>query len=235
MSKPNHKAKGWYGHPNAHALASQGIKTTAKAKPSSMGEGLALVNTFLSLGAGGRLRADAFAKMKEYNDEVSNKTEWIADLDMNDDGEIVISDVQFSKKVDESQMNWNEDVTHKDSYPDPDHCVGYIHSHPPTVDPRPSAQDFILALTVDDLRLEANKQQHPQTMFGVVTADKVKFFAVAPKGATKRWVDKLKAVQNKNYSVQENDKYFSELENVKDEMKANGILEESEWMPIGEE
>ncbi|KXB05207.1 hypothetical protein AKJ51_05245, partial [candidate division MSBL1 archaeon SCGC-AAA382A20] len=102
MTKPNHKAKGWRGDPTRHALSSHGISTTAKAKEkdesSSMGQGLAMINTALSLlsfGAGGRLRPDAYARINEYNEHSDYKTEWIADLDRNEDGEIVLSDPRF--------------------------------------------------------------------------------------------------------------------------------------------
>lgn len=233
-------SKGWYGDPERHRMSALGIKSTvpkALAKDKSgmnIDQTLNLLNTDISLlgMAGGRkLTPEAYAKVKELNNDVPDR-EWIADLDIDHDDDIVLSDTRISDKVDESQMEWNHDITDTDPYPDPEHCIGYIHSHPPAVDPRPSAQDFILALTIDDLRLESNKDKHPGTMFGVVTTDKVKFFTVIPKGNIDKWMNKLKSVQNKNYSVQDNDKYFDELEEIKDDMRAQGVLKETEWMDL---
>ncbi len=211
------KGRGWWGHPYSHAVASRGHKLKSKGKTGLILKSLmSLENTVDS--AFGR------QKIKEMNARAKGK-EWIADLDMYN-GEIIINDERFSNHDNESTMNWNEHITNDDRHPDPENCVGYIHYHPPSVYETPTAQDYILALSIHQRRNLNNKNKHPPTIFVTTTDDEYKEVRVCPKSENiKEYLTKLSEVQN----IDDDQKYFKSLNNIKENMKQNGELIESDW------
>lgn len=218
--------KGWHGDSYKHALASHGVSLKSNSK-SVIIKSMQILNSAIEKTARGRIRE----KVEEANEEVNHKNEWIGDLDLNEDTEVVLTDIQQSDEPDESELNWNNDITHKDPYPDPEHCIGYLHYHPPSVDPRASVQDFILALTIHEMRSDKNKEKHPETIFGVVTDDKTKYYAINPDDS-EQTKELFKSIQNKNYDTSENHKYFEDLRTTLDELKSKGHIKETDWEAI---
>lgn len=104
---------------------------------------------------------------------ISNGKEWIAELNMIN-GEIIIDDIQVSHEINHSYLHWDRDDESKN--------VGYIHYHPPTIIPEFSAQDFVLAMNIHELR--HNKEHYPYTIMGLVYPDgdklKTRIYAINP-------------------------------------------------------
>ena len=228
--------KGWYGEPVRHGLASRGIKTSTKEDKSinKIGDFLDDLNlkNLYHLAALG-IRTDERLKLSDsktqeildLNERAEHEYEWIADLDIDEDGNIYINDEVISEEHDSADMNWQEHVT-ADDYADPEVCVGYIHYHPKTVDEKETAQDYILALTIDDLRDESNKDRFRPTVFGLVRDDWVKFYYLTPcvdsKVNYKKKLEKIRDTHtNGKISLKE---YFEKLDSVKEEMKDKNIL-----------
>lgn len=204
--------KGWFDQPQRHALASKGIQTANSLSQSKINQSREEIQHL----------SDCGRKQIKALIEKSDGNEWIADLDLHN-GEIMIYDEQISDKPDESVMNWDEHITQQQPHTDPEFNVGYIHYHPPVVDERPTAQDFILGLSVDKRRLDENKKRFEPTVFGLVTDDEIKFYYLTPKSEKQReeYIDKLKEIQDENLSDSE---YFGGLKEIKEEMKNDGIL-----------
>ena len=62
--------------------------------------------------------------------------------------------------------------------------MGYIHFHPKTLIPEFSAQDFVLAMEIHEIR--ENKDKYPYTIMGLVYPDdndnlKLRMYAINPK------------------------------------------------------
>lgn len=142
--------KGWSGEPYNHSLASKGISTkyryNAKGSPK------------LSVGLPPYMK-ERIKYLTELAEE--GKKEWIAELTLIN-GNIIIDDIQVSKKVDSSFLRWNQG--------DEINNIGYIHYHPANLIPEFSAQDFTLAINVHNLR--KNKKGRPYTIMGLVHPDK---------------------------------------------------------------
>lgn len=204
--------RGWFNDPYKHALASKGIQTANSLTQSKIDQSREEIK---HLSDCGRNEIKALIEKSDGN-------EWIADLDLHD-GEIMIYDEQISDKSDESIMNWDDSITRKEPETDPEFNIGYIHYHPPVVDERPTAQDFILGLSVDKRRLDENKERFEPTVFGLVTDDDIKFYYLTPKSEKQRekYLERLKGTQDENLT---NLEYFGKLKDIKDDMKRDGIL-----------
>jgi len=164
----------WKNESRKHSLARRGIKTASGIPPSKYST----------------IQSDGKSKLKiglpEYSKEqikylcqLAEGKEWIAELNMvNDD--ILIDDVQVSKEINHSYLRWNTG--------DEDYNVGYIHYHPKTLIPEFSAQDFVLALEIHEIR--QNKDKYPYTLMGLVYPDDndalhLRIYALNPNGNRK--------------------------------------------------
>jgi hypothetical protein len=139
----------WHFESRRHGLASKGIRTSdisptyhymANGKPA------------LKVGLPSYTRE----QLKSLNDLAAGK-EWIAEL-IAIKGVIFIDDVQISDTVDKSWLRWDKGDEKRD--------IGYIHFHPPGIIPEFSAQDFVLAMNVHNLR--TNRKDYPYTIMGLV-------------------------------------------------------------------
>lgn len=152
----------WEGDSRRHSLARKGVKTSkytvSKGKPK------------LKVG----LPSYSKEQIKHLSKLAQGK-EWIAELNMVN-GEILIDDIQVSKEINHSYLRWNKG--------DESHNVGYIHYHPKTLIPEFSAQDFVLALEIHEIR--ENKDKYPYTIMGLVYPDDkhklhLRMYAINPK------------------------------------------------------
>lgn len=240
------KSRGWEGESIRHALASKGIPTTISEGEESKGltiddiaSNFGLVNLY-HLTASGLATQDNLelsSEMKEtitnLNEEADYKYEWIADLDHGGD-QIYINDAVISDKTDESEMDWRENITQEEEergeQTDEDNCVGYIHYHPESVDKRPTAQDFILALSIDSMRNEYNKDRFRPTTFAVVRDDSVRFYFLTPPDEKREeYIQKFK-----NIDTRDKNEYFKKVENQIKKMKEEDILHETKDIKIQE-
>lgn len=221
----------WKNEPIRHSLARRGIPTTARGKDDSSFSTSNLLKTAVSLLGLGREEMPAYAKIKNFNAHANKRTEWIADLDLTPSGRIEMMNTQFSEKNDESNLDWNDQITNKDPYSDPERCIGYMHYHPSSVDEKFSAQDYILAMTIDKLRNQNNKERYSPTVMGVTTDDRAKFIAFEPNNPDDI-IEKFKEIQNKDYSPSENDKYFNDIGELKNKLRKSGQLKETDWLPL---
>ena len=139
--------KGWHRDSQKHALASKGIVT--KYQYSATGKPMLKVG----------LPSFTTEQIKTITNLADGK-EWIAEL-KELKSEIIIDDIQISDNLDESFLNWNSGDEIND--------IGYIHYHPKELIPEFSAQDFVLALTIHDMRV--NKDKYPYTLMGLVYPD----------------------------------------------------------------
>lgn len=181
-----------------------------------------------------KLSEDKSAILRALNEKAEHKYEWIADLDMvRHDGEwkIIVNDVNISDQIDLSEMTWRDDEdmvkdwegSHKT---DPEECVGYIHYHSSCVKPKYTAQDVILGLTIDGMREQDNKDRFRPTIVGLVTDDWVQFLYLTPTSKErKKYKEKLEKVQNDKMST---DEYFKQVSKIKEEMKNDKILYETD-------
>ncbi len=224
-------SKGWHGEPYRHSLASRGIKTTGKGKVDSSISKNHIKNPRFSLFLeNGELQDRHKYKIQELNERAQHKYEWIADLDVDENGDVFIADEQVSDKEDESELNWQDDVTNENRYPDmlPDeeNCVGYIHYHPSTVDERATAADFELALTLHHHREDDSKEKLPYTTFCVVTDEYAKFFFLNPSDEeeAEELHDSFKEIEQDAQDL-DTKQYFSKVKKLKDKMKSEGVLE----------
>ena len=224
----------WNDDSARHALASMGIKTTFKSDkkpPADKGGGLKVINLgFESMGLkDANLHEKSYELMKNLC-ERDPDSEWIADLDYYDNGNIVMNDHQATIRPDESQLFWNDYSPKDDPHNDPEFCIGFIHYHPPKVDERPSAQDFVLALTIDELRSKDNKKRYPETMFGVVIPGHVRLYSIKPdEGEHKVLKKRFEEIQCAELS---NDDYFNEVEELIEELTADDKIHVSGWFPL---
>ena len=145
----------WKGESRRHSLARKGIKTAKGIESPKYSVKTSEGKPKLKIG------------LPEYSREqikhlcqLADGKEWIAELNMVND-EILIDDVQVSKEINQSYLRWNTG--------DEDYNVGYIHYHPKTLIPEFSAQDFVLAMEIHDIR--ENKDKYPYTLMGLVYPD----------------------------------------------------------------
>lgn len=157
--------KGWHGNKQAHSLASRGIKS--KYQYSSSGK------PRLAIGL-----PDYTKERIKHITELADGKEWIAELKMLK-GDIIIDDIQISEIIDQSFLHWNTGDEETD--------VGYIHYHPPELIPEFSAQDFVLAINVHEMR--NNTEKYPYTLMGLVVPEKdglkTIIYAINPKKGRK--------------------------------------------------
>lgn len=227
-------ARGWSGDSARHALASKGIKTAfdKDKSPNTTQTPIEAINgEFKRLGlSNASLHEKSFEKIKELNKH-NPDAEWIADLDFYDNGNIVLNDFQVTMRPDESQLYWNDYASDDDPHSDPEYCIGYIHYHPPEVDKRPSAQDFVLALTIHGLRTDDNKKRSLYTMFAVVINNALKIYSIKVdnKEEVEDMKEKFQAIQDKNLPTVE---YFEETEKLMKKLEDEYKLVETGWLPI---
>ena len=158
--------KGWYGNKQKHSLASRGIKSKYQYKSSGKPK--------LAIGL------PSYTKERiGHLSELAQGKEWIAELKMMN-GDIIIDDIQISDTVDQSFLHWTTGDEETD--------VGYIHYHPAELIPEFSAQDFVLAINVHEMR--EHKDIHPYTLMGLVypLGDKLEIviYAINPKKGRKK-------------------------------------------------
>lgn len=155
----------WKGESRKHSLARKGIRTASKYSiKQSNGKP--------------KLKVGLPQYTKEqikYLCKLADGKEWIAELNITN-GDILIDDIQVSKEINHSYLNWNKG--------DESHNVGYIHFHPKTLIPEFSAQDFVLALEIHNIR--ENKETYPYTLMGLVYPDDndqlhTRIYALNPK------------------------------------------------------
>ncbi|MCK4545030.1 hypothetical protein KAU43_05785 [candidate division WOR-3 bacterium] len=159
---------GWKGESRRHSLSRKGIKTSKDNEKYKFIRGKGNPTLKIEL-------PDYTKKQIEHFSDLANREEWIAELDMVR-GDILIDDLQVSDEMDASYLRWNKGDESK--------CVGYIHYHPNTLVPEFSAQDFILAMEIHNVR--ENKAKYPYTLMGLVYPDEnddlhVRIFALNPK------------------------------------------------------
>lgn len=158
------KGKGWHDDSRRHSLSRKGIKTAKY----SMGKGKGKPKLKIGLPSYSKEQIKHISKLAQGK-------EWIAELNMVN-GDILIDDIQISKEINHSYLRWNKG--------DESHNVGYIHYHPKTLIPEFSAQDFILAMEIHEIR--ENKEKYPFTIMGLVYPDDdgklhLKMYAINPK------------------------------------------------------
>ena len=199
------KGKGWHKESRRHSLSSKGIKSTQKYKVSK-GKG----KTKLSIGL-----PEYSKDMIKHITELADGKEWIAELNVVK-GDIIIDDIQISEEIDHSYLRWNNG--------DEVHNVGYIHYHPETLIPEFSAQDFVLAFNIHDLR--ANKDEYPYTVMGLVYPDgdklKVKMYGVDPSKERVKEFEGLELVERDlkdKLECMEQKKELIRMENITGEIK----------------
>ena len=175
-------SRGWHNESQRHSLASRGIKTKSYVNPLT-----ARAPNHPKLRYPNEVLYDNnnLETIKQYARKTGDKIEWIADIDLKDDNEIIIEDGRFDGDEDESFLSWDPD--------DPGHSVGYIHSHPPVDFPWFSSTDFLLAIKVHDLRTNNNKQRCPWTYMGLVADGKLQFVAMKPRSGRKKQFEGLEA------------------------------------------
>jgi len=156
------KGNGWYNESHRHKLASMGIKTTYKYK----GSGKRKLQIMLP-----EYTKQQITHITKMADEGSK--EWIAELKVKN-GQIYMNDIQISQEVDHSYLHWDSGDELED--------VGYIHFHPKSLIPEFTAQDFVLAINVHNLR--KNKNIYPYTIMGLIYPTKkgyeIKMFGINP-------------------------------------------------------
>ena len=173
--------KGWRHEPVRHSLAARGIETKSYVQPlTARSEGVfGSANPWDILKQNGNL-----VTILEYLEKVNNEKEWISDMDLKEDGTIVIVDGQFNGSVIESFMSWDPD--------DPGHCIGYCHSHPPANFPWFSSTDYLLTMRLHDLRSSENKSRCPWTFMGLVAEGKFQLVAMKP---SRKWAKKFEGLE----------------------------------------
>jgi hypothetical protein len=139
----------WHFESRRHELASKGIRTSDISPTYNYS---AHGKPMLKVGLPSYTRE----KLKTLN-AVADGKEWIAEL-IAIKGVVFIDDVQISDTVDKSWLRWDKGDEKRD--------IGYIHFHPPGIIPEFSAQDFVLAMNVHELR--TNKKDYPYTIMGMV-------------------------------------------------------------------
>lgn len=230
------KGQGWHGDSFRHALASKGIPTTTQCNGLTIGEVMDDFNLrkLYHLTASGlateeplKLSDELSETIEDLNEEGEYKYEWIADLDYKD--QLYINDSVVSHKTDESELDWKDEISEEEEdrgeEADSDNCVGYIHYHPKSVDKRPTAQDFVLAFSIDKMRNEGNKEAFRPTTFGVVRDDHVRFFFLTPdEEQREEYGKRLNEIQE---SIKDKDTYFKKVEEEIDNMKDEDILHET--------
>ena len=183
--------KGWHGKKQAHSLASKGIKS--KYQYNSNGK------YKLAVGL-----PDYTRERVKHITDLSDGKEWIAELKMLK-SDIIIDDIQISESLDQSFLHWNVGDEETD--------VGYIHYHPPELIPEFSAQDFVLAINVHEMR--ENKEKYPYTLMGLVYPEKdelkIVIYGINPKSGRKSDFEGKMVVE-------------SDLKEVLDEMVENKEL-----------
>lgn len=164
------QGSGWHGESRKHSLARKGIKTAQGIESSKYTMKTTKGKPKLKVG------------LPEYSKEqikhlclLAEGKEWIAELNMIN-GDILIDDVQVSKEIDHSYLRWNDG--------DESSNVGYIHYHPKTLIPEFSAQDFVLAMEIHNIR--ENKKKYPYTLMGLVYPEEndqlsIRIYAINPK------------------------------------------------------
>lgn len=163
-------AIGWKGESRRHSLARKGVKTAKGITNSKYNVINSKGKPKLKIGL-----PDYSRDQIKHLCQLANGKEWIAELNMVN-GDILIDDIQVSKEVDHSYLRWNKG--------DESHNVGYIHFHPKTLIPEFSAQDFVLAIEIHDIR--GNKGNYPYTIMGLVYPDDndklhLRMYAINPK------------------------------------------------------
>lgn len=191
---------GWKGESRRHSLARKGIKTSKYNVIPSKGK------EKLQIGL-----PDYVREQIKHLSELSDGKEWIAELNMVN-GDILVDDIQVSKEINHSYLRWNEG--------DESHNVGYIHYHPKTLIPEFSAQDFVLAMEIHNIR--KNKEQYPYTLMGLVYPDDndklhLRIYAINPKK------DYKYLFENKEVTEKDLDKEINMLLQSKEMMKLNNI------------
>ena len=183
--------KGWHGKRQAHSLASKGIKSKYQYNSSGKPK--------LTVGL-----PDYTRERVKHITDLSDGKEWIAELKLLKE-DIIIDDIQISESLDQSFLHWNDGDEETD--------VGYIHYHPPELIPEFSAQDFVLAINVHEMR--KNKEKYPYTLMGLVYPEKDKLkiviYGINPKKGRKSDFEGKMVVE-------------SDLKDVLDEMVENKEL-----------
>ncbi len=234
--------RGWKNEPTRHGLASQGVKTTNKTENNQLTLGditddfnlrklYHLTATGLATKDDLSISSEMTDVINQLNTEADYEKEWIADLDYGKPY-IYINDSVISDKTDESELDWRETITNEEKErgeeTDPNNCIGYIHYHPKGVDKRPTAQDFILALNIDEMRNEDNKDRFRPTTFGVVRDDSLRFFFLTPSDEQRKELRK----KLQNIQMDSKEKYFERLKKVINNMKDKDILHETKDIKI---
>jgi len=175
MSK---KGGGWKNESQRHRMASMGISTTYKYK----GSGKRKLQIMLP-----EYTKKQISHITQMADEGSK--EWIAELKVKN-GQIYMDDIQISNEVDHSYLNWSTGDENED--------VGYIHFHPKSLIPEFTAQDFVLACNIHELR--KNKESYPYTIMGLIYPTKkgyeIRMYGVNPGEDRKNDFDGLIAVES---------------------------------------
>ncbi len=201
------KGSGYFGHSREHGLHRKGIPTHSKGIQNTK------YNVIKSKGKSKLtvgLPPYSKAQIKHISKLAEGK-EWIAELNMVN-GDILIDDIQVSKEINHSYLRWNKG--------DEAHNVGYIHYHPATLIPEFSAQDFVLAMEIHDIR--ENKHKYPYTIMGLVYPDKngklhLRMYAIKPKK------DHKKKFEGREVTERDLQKEIKMLIKNKELMKLNNI------------
>lgn len=191
----------WNQESHRHAMAAKGVKTKyiyrAHGNPK-----LAVALPSYS--------EERIKHITSLSDE--GQKEWIAEMIILN-GEVIIDDIRPSEILDKSNLHWTLGDDKRD--------VGYIHYHPPQLIPEFSAQDFVLAINVHNLR--TNKNKYPYTIMGLVYPDgnklKVRLYGIKPKQNRIKQFEGLVATESDMKETLEKMKKSGELICMKEAIK----------------
>jgi len=173
----------WPRESQRHAMSSRGVPT-AKYRYNARGSPRVEVGL------------PQYTKQQiEHLSSLAQGKEWIAELSIIN-GEVIIDDIQVSDKIDQSNLRWNIGDNVRN--------VGYIHNHPPGIIPEFSAQDFILAFNIHELR--QNKDKYPYTIMGVVypigETLKIKLYGINPTPERLRQFEEYRDIEATEEAMQ---------------------------------